>query len=117
MQRPKRDIAMSGQFRTLAMFFFSSRIQSSNPTGASQIISRLKDNICNEKERRICCPLKGSEDLEEETIVEEQTDPGNFVHVLRQCISRRSVPRTDTLPDTLARNTDHQFGIHKMRRY
>jgi len=52
------------------------RIQSSNPTAASQIISRLKANICSEKERRICCPLKGSEDLEEETFLEQKTDPG-----------------------------------------
>ena len=37
-----------------------SRIKSSNPTAAAQILSRLKANICNKEEKKICCPLRGS---------------------------------------------------------
>merc|ERR1712156_256420 len=36
------------------------RIKSSNPTAAAQILSRLKANICNKEEKKICCPLKSS---------------------------------------------------------
>merc|ERR1712223_786490 len=34
------------------------RIKGSDPTAAAQILSRLKANICNKEEKKICCPLK-----------------------------------------------------------
>jgi len=53
------------------------RIKSSDPAAAAKILSRLKANICNKEERKICCPLKGSsEDLEEKPDVEETADTG-----------------------------------------
>jgi len=53
------------------------RIQLLDPTGATEILSRLKGNICNKEERRICCPLKASsEDVEEKPLVEETADTG-----------------------------------------
>merc|ERR1712012_752685 len=36
------------------------RIKGSDPTAAAQILSRLKANICNKEEKKICCPLRGS---------------------------------------------------------
>merc|ERR1712109_56573 len=36
------------------------RIKGSEPTTAAQILSRLKANICNKEEKKICCPLKSS---------------------------------------------------------
>ena len=89
-------------------------IQSSNPTAASQIISRLKANICSEKERRICCPLKGSEDLEEETFLEQKTDPGNVI----LCSFCASASVADQFQEQiLCQTLWHQLGIHKMRHY
>ena len=56
--------------------FFLSRIQSSNPTGASQILARLKASVCNKEEKRICCPVKSSEG--EKKTSPQKTTPGSI---------------------------------------
>jgi len=71
------------------------RIQSSNPTGATEILSRLKANICNKAERKICCPLNAAEDktdLEEKPKVEEKPEtglPAQLLPSLGNCGSRQ----------------------------
>ena len=55
---------------------FFSRIQSSNPSGASQILARLKASVCNKEEKRICCPVKSSEG--EKKTSPQKTTPGSI---------------------------------------
>ena len=67
------------------IFSFFPRIQSSDPSAASKILSRLKANVCNKEERKICCPLKSAEvseektDLEEKPKVEEKPETGSII--------------------------------------
>jgi len=56
------------------------RIQSSNPTGASQILARLKASVCNKEEKRICCPVKSSEG--EKKTSPQKTTPGGLPPLL-----------------------------------
>ena len=89
------------------------RIQLLDPTGATEILSRLKGNICNKEERKICCPLKASsEDVEEKPLVEETADTGIALHnFLINCV-RASVTdefREQNLCQPVWLGTNRQF--------
>merc|ERR1712080_599790 len=67
------------------------RIKSSDPAAAAKILSRLKANICNKEERKICCPLKGSsEDLEKPDVETADTGlPGPLFPSVTNCGDRK----------------------------